>query len=97
MPQRPPTPAEYSRMYWAQQQQAVRLLHAQRDYLREFESKLLSEFKHRLDTAAAHINEIHGDPEAIRRRQEADAEVAAHHRRKRDARRRENNTGRIQH
>lgn len=97
MPKQPPTPDEYARMYWTQQQQAVRLLNAQRAYLRTFETNLLAEFKRRLDSAAAHINEIHGDPEAIRRRQEADAEVAAHHRKKRAERQRGHDTGRIPH
>ena len=78
MSNQPPPPAEYARMYGTQREHAAKLLAAQAQFLHEFETRLLQDFRERLETPAAHINGVYGHPERQKaRRAEANAEIAA--------------------
>lgn len=83
MSNQPPTPDEYARMYGTQREHAAKLLAAQAQFLHEFETRLLTDFRERLETSAAHINGMYGHPEWQKHRAEANAEIAAHNRHKR--------------
>jgi hypothetical protein len=87
MSNQPPTPAEYARMYGTQREHAAKLLTAEAQFLHEFETRLLQDFRERLETSAAHINGMYGHPERQKARR---AEIAAHNRRKRQQQQQQN-------
>lgn len=89
MSNQPPAPDEYARMYGAQREHATKLLAAQAQILQEFETRLLQDFRERLETSAAHINGMYCHPDWQRHRPEANA---AHNRHKRQQQHQERRT-----